>query len=110
MTNYNTPQEAFDGFWKPIVCDPAGFFEPDAVKAELYDYLRVLENVPKVYDYVTGSRCTKPLTDAQVVMSLSDDYHEELHKDLMTDIYDALKTCNTLDQALETFRDLTGVS
>jgi hypothetical protein len=107
---YDGPQDAFDRFWKPIVCDPQGFFTPDAVKAELHDYLMLLEYVPKVYSEVTGGRICKPYTHPHHVTSAADDHYQMIFREDMKDLYDTLAVCQTLDEALEQFREWTGIN
>lgn len=109
MSEWETPQQAFDEFWKPIVCDPQGFFNPEAIKNELFDYVRIMDNVTRVYDYATGCRVTKPLTHVNVVTQKIDEHHEEVMKDHLQDLYDIMKHCATLDQALEEFREYADV-
>lgn len=56
--------ETYDDFWKEIVENPDGTLNRDQVMRELHDYRVLLEEVPKVYDEVTGGRLSKPNTAA----------------------------------------------
>lgn len=71
-------EKTYEDFWKKI-CQPNGELDMDAVKRELHDYHTLLENVPKVYDHVTGGRVSKPNTDPAVVMSEADQHYSEFY-------------------------------
>lgn len=107
---YNDPQEAFDDFWKDIVCDPAGFFDPDAVKKELYDYHFIMTEVGEVYSYITGGQLSKPNYYANVVKAKADEFQTQLIEDQFQDIYDIMKDASDLDEALDLFKHYTNVS
>jgi|SRR5665213_224233 len=66
--------EAAD-FWKDIVVKD-GELDVAQVKLELEDYHQILENVPKVYDMVTGGLLSKPNYEAEVVIAAFNDYVE----------------------------------
>lgn len=65
--------EAFYDMWADIV-KPGGQWDHDQVMRELYDYKMLLDNVPKVYDHVTGGRVSKPNTLASAVQGQADEY------------------------------------
>lgn len=66
-------EEVFEEFWRPLVCDASGDLDPDKVKRELFDYWVCLQEVPKVYDEVTGGRYSKPTTMACFVIEAAYD-------------------------------------
>lgn len=63
MSNYN---EVYEDFWKGIVEDHTGNFDVEQVKKELADYKMILDEVPKVYEQLTG--LSKPHTRAEVII------------------------------------------
>ena len=65
-------EETYNSFWKEIV-EKDGVLDLDQVKRELHDYHRMLGEVPKVYDHVTGGRISKPNTPASAVIAEHDD-------------------------------------
>jgi hypothetical protein len=67
------PEREWREFWQEIVA-PAGVVDLEQVKKELSDYSMLLAFVPKVYDHVTGGRCTKPHVLPSIVCSLADDH------------------------------------
>ncbi len=73
-------EQDYEDFWKEIV-ETNGFVNIDQVKRELSDYLILLDNVPKVYEHVTGGLVSKPLTDPYLVQRLADEYYSELFKE-----------------------------
>lgn len=79
-------EETYERFWKDIVENNQGELILDQVKRELHDYSILLENVPKVYDHVTGGVVSKPHTDASIVCQKCDEYHEEFYADIYKDL------------------------
>ena len=75
-------EQVYQDFWKGILEDENGNTDIDKVKRELYDYSVILDQVPLVYDYVTGGVCSKPNTCASVVKSLVDDYYDSICKEV----------------------------
>lgn len=67
--------EAFD--WVAGMYDDRSLTRDD-IAAELSDYMMILDEVPLVYDHVTGGRISKPNTHAKAVIAVSDDYFTEL--------------------------------
>jgi hypothetical protein len=58
-------------FWEPIVSID-GDVDLTLVKLELHDYHSMIQNVPKVFDHVTGGMATKPNTMAFEIIALAD--------------------------------------
>jgi hypothetical protein len=89
----------YNEFWKKIV-EKKGKMDQDAVKRELSDYSKVIDNCSCIYDIVTNGRISKPLTDWKVVESeytdiLSEEY---LDKEGTTeDIKNMINENKTLD-------------
>ena len=71
MINY---QKIFKDFWTEIVCNPDGTLNMDAVQRELADYYFMLQEVPKVYDHVTGGAISKPNTYQKSIEGVIRDY------------------------------------
>jgi hypothetical protein len=90
MTDY---QKIFKDFWAEIVCNPDGTLNMDAVQRELADYYFMLQEVPKVYDYVTGGMISKPNTCAFEVNDMADEhYHKSIEGTIRDDLTHAAKT------------------
>ncbi|QZA69566.1 hypothetical protein 035JT004_67 [Bacillus phage 035JT004] len=70
-------EEVYESYWKNIVEKPNGELDIDKVKRELADYRTMLEEVPAVYEEVSG--LTKPLTRADVVITAL--YDNFIHKE-----------------------------
>ena len=62
-------EQIYQEFWKDIICKEDGSIDIDAVKCELADYHRMLQEVPTVYSEVTGGILSKPLYKAEFVLS-----------------------------------------
>jgi hypothetical protein len=73
-------------FWTNIVYPEGATAEQ--VQNELNDYHTILDNVSKVYDHITGGRISKPNTLAYEVISVADDYYDELKSE---DVKEELK-------------------
>lgn len=73
-------EQCYEEFWKEII-EKDGVIDVDQVKKELFDFHRMIQNVPKVYDYVTGGAVSKSLTDPDVICNLAYEHFKELFKD-----------------------------
>ncbi len=89
-------EQTFREYWQEIVMKD-GQWDLIQIKRELYDFYHMIDNVPKVYDCVTGGRISKPNTLASVVISAADDYVERLIEDAKRES----------DRSLEDWRDRT---
>ena len=49
-------EATFKKFWEEMVTFPDGTLDKDAIMRELHDYHVVLQEVPKVYNEVTGGK------------------------------------------------------
>lgn len=74
----NTLEDSW-GFWRELVCDEEGNLRLSAVKAELHDYGLLLDQVPRVYDHVSGGRITKPFTPLHEILSAADEHYAQLY-------------------------------
>jgi hypothetical protein len=72
-----TEQECWDDFWAPI-CAPDGELDLEQVKKELFDCHGMIQEIPKVFDHVTGGRISKPNTMAFEVIAMADEHYEEI--------------------------------
>lgn len=89
MTDY---QKIFKDFWKELVCNQDGTLNMDAVQRELADYYFMPQEVPKVYDHVTGGVVSKPNTYAFEVNLVADEhYQKSIEGTIRDDLTDALK-------------------
>ena len=66
----------YEEFWKDLV-EVDGKIDKDKVMRELSDYRFMLEQVPKVYDHVSGGRISKPNTYAFEVIGQHDTQRQE---------------------------------
>lgn len=73
-------EREWEGFWKEVVTNERGELVLDSVKRELHDYSMMLENTSRVFNYVTGGLASKPNTDAQVIIGLSDGVNQDVFK------------------------------
>lgn len=82
---------ASDEFWEKQVY-PEGMNAQD-VRNELHDFRVMMEEVPKVYDHVTGGRVSKPLTHAVAVIGEHDEHCHEtcVETDDVEDVVDELR-------------------
>lgn len=78
----NEVEEEYQRIWKDIVENSDGSINKEQLKKELFDFSRLIENVPLVYDHISGGAVSKPLTDPQVVKALADEHYEEFYKEL----------------------------
>lgn len=69
----------FEKFWRELVCNSDGTLNRDAVMRELHDYNTVLEEVPKVYDHITGGIFSKPNTRSAVIIDAAEAHYAEAY-------------------------------
>ncbi len=72
-------EEVWKEFWLPIVA-PNGALEIEQVKKELFDFHRVMGEVPKVYMHVSGNQFSKVTTMAEYVMTAADEHYRKLYE------------------------------
>lgn len=63
-------------FWAPIILDENQNINFYQVMCELHDYHFLLQNVPKVYDHVTGGSVSQPNTTAEAVIAEYNQHRE----------------------------------
>jgi len=71
-----TAQEVYDEFWKELVENEDGTLNAEAVRNELSDYKFLIEQVPLVYDSVSGGRISKPNTYALEVINAANELYD----------------------------------
>lgn len=62
-------------FWKDVYPDG---WTAERVENEMKDYMMLLDGMPELYCHITGGAISKPNTDKQAVMAVSDDHVSEL--------------------------------
>jgi hypothetical protein len=72
----NSPDEVYESFWKGLV-EKNGVLDLEEVKKELFDYHTLLQEVPLVYEHVTGGAASKAHTKAEVIISLAEDHYNK---------------------------------
>lgn len=91
-------EQIYQEFWKNIICKEDSSIDIDAVKCELADYYRMLQEVPTVYYEVTGGMLSKPLYKAETVLSyFREKYYDKAWAvDLLADDWDLITAeCET---------------
>jgi len=70
--------EIYKEFWAPLLENPDGTLNLDAVKRELHDYHYLMGAASRVYGHVTGGMVSKTNTLPSAVISVHDDHVQEL--------------------------------
>lgn len=97
-------KEVYDNFWKDIV-EHEGDLDLDAVKAELYDYKTVLNEVPIVYAHATGGQLSRPEYFATDVIAHIEEYYEKERREyILDDLESGIVRIPTFDD--EVFEDV----
>jgi len=73
--------KTYEEFWKDILEDDVGNLNKDALMRELYDFHVLLEQVPIVYEHISGGATSKPHVDAVTMITLNDNRIAEIIKD-----------------------------
>lgn len=71
-------EQTYEEFWKRLVENEDGTLNKDAVMRELHDFHFMIEEVPKVYEVVTGGMLSKPNYHARGVIQAFEEYVERL--------------------------------
>jgi hypothetical protein len=71
MNDEKDYEQTYREFWAPIL-DAPGVDREDRIKRELHDYSFLMDEVPLVYDHVSGGRISKPNTMAFEVINQHD--------------------------------------
>ncbi len=71
-------KETYNSFWKELVENDDGTLNMDSVMKELADYKFLLDQIPLIYDHVTGGLLSKVGYHAHTVISASDDHFSRL--------------------------------
>ncbi len=74
----STYKEVYDSFWKELIENKDGTLNKDSVARELSDYKFLMDQIPLVYDHVTGGLLSKTNYHAHVIISASDEYFSRL--------------------------------
>lgn len=97
MNTHETPEveNTWNEFWKPIVSNPDGSINLEQLKKELYDFRQVMNNVPEVYDHITGGTVSKILTKPSVIKDLADEHYTKTAEQMFAeDIMPTLQEIN----------------
>ena len=77
--------DIYEEFWKPLI-ETDGKLDMELLRKELYDFYIVIEEVSKVYCHITGNQISKPLTSADAVISVADEYYDKICLDHIEDM------------------------
>lgn len=76
--------------WKDICTNKDGTINLEQIKKELSDYKFMLDEVPKVYSYITGGTLSKPNYYTRGVIQEADNYFNQRVKDYKDEILEEL--------------------
>lgn len=91
-------EQCYQEFWKGIICNEDGSINIEQLKKELYDYSRVLDNVPAVYCEITGGLLSYPTYKSETVLNIFREkyYDKAWAVDLLADDWDLITAeCET---------------
>ena len=104
-------EQVYQEFWKDIICKEDGSIDIEQVKRELHDCYRMIQNVPTVYSEVTGGILSKPLYEAEFVLSYFREryYDKAWAVDLLADDWDDITAdCETNEDYREAVFEYLG--
>jgi hypothetical protein len=84
-------EQVYEDFWKPII-EKDGSVDLEQIKKELYDYYVFMEEVAKVYDYISGGQVSKPNTASSILIAFHD---EAINRAISESLADAGDSCET---------------
>ena len=94
-------EESWNTFWQGIILNEDGSINLDQVKCELADFRVLIDNVPMVYDHVTGGQCSKHLTDVSVVNGLHDDHVNKIIEEREEELFELIRSCGDMLEVFE---------
>lgn len=81
-------EKDYQEFWKDIVENNDGTLDIEQVKRELSDFKYFIDNIPKLYDNITGGYISKHMTD---INSVIDRVNERINDSYNKGYNDALE-------------------
>lgn len=81
MSDEKDYEQVWKECWEEICTNEDGSLNLDQIKRELYDYWFMLENVPVVYEHITGGLLSKTNYYASSVIEAADNYQQRLWKE-----------------------------
>jgi hypothetical protein len=86
--------EEWPNFWVPLL-QTDGVWDAEKIKNEIHDFAFLIEQVPCVYDHVTGGRLSKHMYSWETVTSVADDVSNAEHRTyLVEDVWPLLRACH----------------
>lgn len=73
-------QNNYESFWKEIVENPDGTLNKEQVMRELHDFTKLIDNLSKIYCYISGNVVSKPMTHAEIVLQLFEEQLKESYE------------------------------
>lgn len=74
-------EENWNEFWKEILLKNDGSIDIEQLKKELFDFSTLLDNVPKVYNHITGGMLSKVNTKSELIIKKADQYYKGLNEE-----------------------------
>lgn len=84
MNISKSPEDIWNEFWRSLCTKEDGLIDLEQIKKELADYYYILDQVPKVYEEVSGGTLSKPNYPATTVIK----YYEDRVNDIVKDRFD----------------------
>lgn len=74
-------EQTWIDFWRDLCTYGNAELNLDQIKRELHDYRTLLQNIPLVYDEITGGQISKPNTDPVFVIAAVDERLKEQYNE-----------------------------
>lgn len=75
-----TTESVYQDFWKQTIENEDGSINLEQLKKELFDFYILLNDVPKVYEHVTGGSLTKVNTLPEHIIQYADENYREIYQ------------------------------
>lgn len=63
-------EQNYNEIWKAVVENPDGSLNKEQIIKELADFSMLIDNLSKIYDYISGGLVSKPNTRPEAVIQL----------------------------------------
>lgn len=74
-------EKEYNTFWKDIVENEDGSINKEQIMKELFDYSYFIENIPKLYDNISGGYISKPMTNINAVIQKVEERIEQAYEE-----------------------------
>lgn len=85
MSKEYDSEQLWEDFWEPILTGANGEIDKDQLKSELRDFSFIIDQLPRVYEHVTGGHLSNHMYYAEDVIRAADEHFDEKYNAFLLD-------------------------